>query len=248
MIGFQIALPINVTTGGFMKNILLLIPLLAFLGCDPKKSTVKANVQSGVPTNGQAAASTNIAGDFTLSNQCPQGVSGIGSIWDSGGTAESLYTSSGSFEDRVKALLSASIAASGVGQISGLESDSTGLRFQGVVKLDAAGNVVAANSKMLIKVYDSFVGQPDSNGVKSEPIKIDFISSKAQISGQINMQTGQGYVSFSDSYGEVRFEGRLDAQFFTGLVKFQNAKNVNEGAPAGDTLGQFKVARCGIIQ
>lgn len=223
-----------------MKKILLLIPLLVFVGCDPKKSTVKANVQ--------AASGISIAGDFNLSNQCPQGMSGIGSIWDAGPTTASLYTTAGTFEDRVKALLSATVAANDIGQISGLEGDATGLRFQGVVKLDAAGNVVAANSKLLISIYDSFVGQPDSTGAKGEPIKLEFIAGKSQISGQINMQTGLGFLSFSDTYGEVRFEGRLDAQLFTGTVKFQNSRNVNGGTPASGTLGQFKVARCGIIQ
>lgn len=224
-----------------MKNILLLIPLLVFVGCDPKKSTVKANVQ--------VATGATVAADFTLSNQCPQGTTGIGAIWDSGPTDGSLYTTSGTFEDRVKALLSATVAAADVGQISGLESDATGLRFQGVVKLDANGNVIAANSKMLIKVYDSFVGQTDASGAKSEAIQIEFLAAKnAQITGQIDLKTGLGFVSFKDTYGEVRFEGRRDAQFFTGLVKFQNSRNVNGGTPAGGTLGQFKVARCGIIQ
>lgn len=224
-----------------MKNILLLIPLLMFASCDPKKSTVRANVQS-------ANVGVNIAGDFNLSNQCPQGMSGIGSIWDGGTTAASLYTTSGTFEDRVKALLSAAVASSDIGQISGLEGDSTGVRFEGVIKLDPSGNVIGANSKMKISIFDSFVGQTDSNGVKGEPIKIDFITGKSQITGQINMQTGQGYFSLSDSYGEIRFDGRLDAQLFSGTVKFQNSKNVNGGSPASGTLGQFKVARCGLIQ
>ena len=227
-----------------MKNILLLIPLLLFASCDPKKSNVRANVET--------ATGANIAGDFNLAKQCPQGMSGIGSIWDAGQTAASLYTTAGTFEDRVKALLSATIASADVGQISGLEGDSTGLRFEGVIKLDASGNVVGANSKMKISVYDSFVGKIDPNGVKGEPIVIEFIAGKSQIIGQINTQTQQGFLSFSDSYGEVRFEGgfagRPDAQFFSGIVKFQNSRNVNGGTPASGTLGQFKVARCGLIQ
>ena len=105
---------------------------------------------------------------------------------------------------------------------------------------------------MLIKVYDSFIlnAQLDSSGAKFDAIQIEFLPGPAvQTSGQFNLQTGDGFISFKDSYGEVRFEGRLDAQNFTGLVKFQNAKNVNVGAaPVSGTLGQFKVARCGIIQ
>ncbi len=230
-----------------MKNILLLISLVVLFSCSKGKDTVRANTQVGTQSN----TLTNIGGDFTLSKQCPQGVSGIGSIYDSGPVQGSLYTSSGTFEDRVKALLSATVAAQDIGQISGLENDSTGVRFQGVVKLDATGNVVAANSKMLIKIYDSFIlnSQLDPSGAKYDAIQIEFVpSAKVQTSGQFNMQTGEGFVSFSDSFGEVRFEGRLDAQTFSGLVKFQNTKNVNGGSGATGTVGQFKVARCGIIQ
>lgn len=226
-----------------MKNILLLIPLLVLVACNKGKDPVRASVQTNT--------GANIAGDFTLTNQCPQGTSGIGAIFDSGPTQGSLYTSAGTFEDRVKALLSANVAAGDVGQISGLENDSTGVRFQGVIKLDTAGNVIAANSKMLIKVYDSFIlnSQLDPNGTKYDAIQIEFVpKNNVQINGQFNLQTGEGYVSYRDAYGEVRFEGRLDAQTFGGVVKFQNTKNVNGGAAASGTLGQFKVARCGIIQ
>ena len=189
---------------------------------------------------------------FLQQQAAPQGVSGIGTIFDNGQQATiTLDTVSGTFEDRVKGLLSAVTAANEIGQISGLPSDQTGVRFQGIIKIDAAGSVLAAQSKMLIKVYDSFVvnSQLDPNGQKYEPIAIEITpTSGTQIQGKFNMQTGEGYASFRDSFGEIRFEGKLDAQTFSGVVHFQNTKNVNGGSAASGTLGQFYVARCGIIQ
>ena len=230
-----------------MKKQLLLVPLLMTLvACNPSKDPVRATTFLGANT------SANLARDFVLSNKCPQGTSGIGAISDTVQTAGSLYSTPGTFQDRVKALLSAAVLATDIGDISGSEFDSTGVRFQGVIKMDPTSGIVdGANSKMLIKIYDSFYvnAMNDPNGTKYDAIQIEFSPLKnAQISGQFNMQTGDGFLSFRDSYGEIRFEGRLDAQFFSGVVKFQNTKNVNGGDPASGTVGQFKVARCGIIQ
>ncbi len=228
-----------------MKKLTFVLPLfLLAVACNPKKDPVRGNYNRD--------AGGNIVGAFSTSNSCPQSVSGIGTIFESAQPAQiTLDAVSGNFESRVKALLSATTKADEVGQISGLATDQTGVRFQGIVKLDANGVVIGASSKMLMKVYDSFVlnSQLDPNGTKYEPITIEFLpTSGSQIQGQFNLQTGEGAVSFRDSYGEVRFEGRMDAQTFSGVVKFQNTRNINSGSAASGTLGQFYVARCGLIQ
>ncbi len=228
-----------------MKKLFILLPsFLLVIACNPKKEAVRGNFNRD--------ASGNIVGTFTGTNSCPQGVSGIGTIFDDGQLAQvSLDSVSGNFETRVKALLSATTSSDEVGQISGSATDQTGVRFQGVVKLDTSGLVIGAQSKMLIKIYDSYVlnSQLDPNGKKYEPIAIEFLpTSGSQIQGKFNLQTGEGSISFRDSYGEVRFEGRMDAQTFSGAIKFQNTRNVNGGAAASGTLGQFYVARCGLIQ
>lgn len=228
-----------------MKKLFLLVPsLFLVIACNPKKTAVRGNFNRD--------AGGSIVGTFSGTNTCPQGVSGIGTIFDDGQmTQVSLDSVSGNFESRVKALLSATTSPDEVGQISGSATDQTGVRFQGLVKLDAKGVVIGSQSKMLIKIYDSFVlsSQLDPNGTKYEPIAIEFLpTSGSQIQGQFNLQTGEGSVSFRDSYGEVRFEGRMDAQTFSGVVKFQNTRNINGGSAASGTLGQFYVARCGLIQ
>ncbi len=232
-----------------MKKLILLLPLLLLVSaCNPKKEGVR-----GVARNANINGAT---GNFIAAASCPQtgqqSSLGIGTIFDNGQQQQfSLDAVSGTFESRVKAFLSASTAPSEIGQISGLPTDRTGVRFQGVIKLGSNGAVVAAQSKMLIKVYDSFVlnSELDPNGQKYEPIALEFLpTGGTQISGQFNLQTGDGFVSYRDSFGEVRFEGRLDAQNFSGLVKFQNSKNVSGGGALSGTLGQFYVARCAIIQ
>ncbi|MFZ3229449.1 MAG: hypothetical protein WA160_04540 [Pseudobdellovibrio sp.] len=220
-----------------MKKVLLLVPFIFLAACNPKKDTSKA-------ANVRANTFSPIGG---LSNSvCANGTSSVGAIYDSG-----TSSASGTFEDRVKALLSATVDPSEIGQISSSPTDATGVRFKGMLKLDQSGNVVAASSSMSIKVYDSYVvnSQLDASGNKMSEITIDFSASKGTaITGQFNVTTGDGSVSFSDKYGVVRFVGRLDAQNFSGTVSFQNNVNVNGGAGASGTLGQFSVARCGIIQ
>ncbi len=227
-----------------MKTLILLLPLfLVVIACNPKKDGVRS-VTRDPKTNG-------IVGNFVTATTCPQANMSIGTIFDNGQQQVTLDSVSGTFESRVKAFLSASTAANEIGQISGLPTDQTGVRFQGTVKIGANGAVDGTRSKMLIKVYDSFVlnSELDANGQKFEAIALEFLpKAPTQISGQFNMQTGEGYASFRDSYGEVRFEGRIDAQNFSGVVKFQNTKNVNGGAALSGMLGQFYVARCAIIQ
>lgn len=209
-----------------MKKILILLPILFLVACNQKKDN-KANIQR-----------TTIGGNVGGLNTCMNGQSGVGTIFDAGQAG-----AAGTFEARVKALLSASVNPAEVGTISSAANDVTGVRFKGIIKLDAAGNVQAAASNITIEVYDSITlsGQ--------EPIRLEFsTSSGAQITGQFNTQTGDGTVTFSDGYGNIQFAGRIDAQNFSGTVRFQNTQNITGAANASGTLGQFTVARCGIIQ
>ena len=228
-----------------MKKLILLLPLFSLMiACNPKKDGVRGQVTRDPKTNG-------IVGNFVTATSCPQANMSIGTIFDNSQQQVTLDSVSGTFESRVKAFLSASTAASEIGQISGLPTDQTGVRFQGTIKIGANGTVDGTQSKMLIKIYDSFVlnSELDANGQKFEAITLEFLpKAPTQITGQFNLQTGEGYTSFRDSFGEVRFEGRIDAQNFSGVVKFQNTKNVNGGNALSGTLGQFYVARCAIIQ
>lgn len=167
---------------------------------------------------------------------CSSGQSAIGTIFDSS------YSNTISFEERVKNFLSATTAPSDVGTISSAASDySTGVRFQGMIKLDSSGRVVLGSSKISIKVYDSYVASQGLN-----PIAVTINTASA---GQFNLSTGVGYVTFKDAYGEIRFDGKIDAQYFSGTVSYTNSTTVVENAsPSAGSLGQFAIATCGAVQ
>lgn len=213
-----------------MKKLSLLIILCLVAACSPKKDSVRSTRSAGANIGGLGV------------NQCPNGASNIGAIYDNG-----QILSSGTFEDRVRALLSATMLPQDVGSISSMPTDSTGVRFSGKMKLDTNGNVVAAQSIIRVDVYDSIWLQNRMSNPNEQAIQIEFDpAAGATITGQFNMQSGQGYINLHDQYGDVRFTGTLDAQYFSGTVTFQNTVSV-VGSPAQGTLGQFYILRCGIV-
>lgn len=227
-----------------MKNILLISVVgLAIMGCSPNKASKRTAGMLRAPISGQLG-NGQIGGGQLTPTYCGQNYSNIGTIYDQNNQS-SLY-SSGTFEDRVKALLSATVNPSEVGQISSGPNDQTGVRFEGQIKLDANGNVNLQQTRIIIKVYDSLVLQSAIDGSNQfQAIPIEFSQAS---SGQFNLQTGTGFVSFTDQYGEIRFDGNLSGDFFMGQISFRNTTNVTGGAAASGVLGQFYVARCGIIK
>jgi hypothetical protein len=218
-----------------MKNLLLFSMTIVFMvACSNKKDTTVRATTTGV------SGTRNPVNTATLTNVCTQNQFPIGTIYDSGSQQASLYNN-GSYEDRVKSFLSATVSPQEVGQISSAQWESTGVRFQGVIKLDTNGNVVVAQSKIIIKVYDSLLFQ--SSSAQPIPVSIDTASE-----GKFNMSTGAGYVVFKDQYGEVRLDGNFDAQNFSGTVSYKNYVAFDGSTPAQGQLGQFLIARCAIFQ
>jgi len=217
-----------------MKKLIILIALTGLAACSPKKSSVKAEVV-GVASS-------------PIGAQCPatgaQTAAVTGYIFDSTATSYN-------FENQFKALLSATTDPSLISTISPLPNATggTGVGFTGLVKLDTAGGVVGAQSKVTITVYD---GQWYMNQTAANLIVLDFAptntANPATITGQFNMQTGEGVLSLNDKYGEIRFQGRIDAQNFSGSVSFKNTTSVLGGSPASGTLGQFSIQRCALLQ
>lgn len=220
-----------------MKRLTLLLILLAgFTACNPKKDSVRA-------TNTAAALGGSVAG-FGLSGVCQAGQSNIGAIYDS--AQGSIY---GTFETRVKSLLSATMLEENVGSIESGTNDKTGVRFAGTIKLDAAGNVVAASTKLGITVYDSIWYQNSLTNPSEQGILLEFDSAKgATLSGSFAPATGQGYLLVKDQFGEIRFDGSYNAQYFSGTVSYKNLANASGAAATSGSLGQFVINYCGIIQ
>jgi len=229
------------------KVILLSLITFIFASCNPGKSD---SGRSAV-TRAADQNTLNLGYNQTqIATTCQPGQSTYGTIYEQSYTVPSLQTVqyNSTFESRVKGLLSVTINPEEVGAISSLDNDSTGVRFQGTIKLDQSGQVVSSQSKLFIKVYDSFVGQTGSNGQILEPIPVSFNGSS--ISGSINLQTGRGTIYFRDQYGEVRFDGQYDQSgLFKGTVSYTNSVSVVQGqSPSAGFLGQFYIARCAFIQ
>lgn len=211
------------------KLTLLTLALFVMAGCNPKKNSVKANVAT-------------ISG-VTVGTQCTNTTqnSNVGTIYD--------QSMSMNFEYQVKGLLSATTNPSEVGSISPNQSDSTGVRFSGRIKLDANGNVIGSQSKVTISVYDSYL----LFNTSLQPIILDLDPNAAgknvQITGQFSTSNGDGYISIRDQYGEIRFQGIIDAQRFSGTITYANTTTYNNsGTPASGTLGQFWIQRCSFFQ
>lgn len=237
------------------KFILISMVSLLFVGCDPKQQTVG---RSAITRTSNVFGGLNTG--YVSSNSCANQQAGLGTIFETSYTVQvpqyNNFATNGSFEQRVKNLLSATMDPSEVGQISALDNDQssrTGVRFQGTIKLDQNGNVIPAQTRLYIKIYDSFVasGQTDANGQPYQPIPISFENQAGQtVAGQINKQTGQGTIIFRDQYGEIRLDGQAGADgYFKGSVSFTNTTTVLQGqAPASGLLGQFYIATCAFIQ
>jgi hypothetical protein len=212
-----------------MKKLTLLLGLILLASCQPKKSSVR----SGVANN------NNNNSGVSLLTQCNGQASNIGTIYDSSAT-------SFQFNDRVKALLSADINPNDVGFISSMESDSTGVRFSGAVKIDGSGNIIAAQSKVVVTVYDSKVTQEGAS-----PITLTFdpadTSRNVSISGRF-VTDGESTMTLQDSLGSITFKGRLDAQRFSGNAEFANNANVLGGQNYAGPLGQFYILRCSFLK
>lgn len=221
----------------YMKNLVTVFTLLFLLAsCQQKKSTgARANL-----VNSGNSGITSLGGSLGACNSTSQVV---GTIFDGGTNV------SGSFQDRVVALLSATVLPQDVGTVSSAANDAsgTGIRFTGSVKLNQTGAVVAAQSSVEIDVYDSIWLQNKTYNPTEEPIKLGFsVADGSTLSGQFNLTTGQGYLVLKDQYGQIRFDGQLDAQYFSGTISFANTSSVS-GTAASGTLGQFKTLTCGFF-
>lgn len=217
-----------------LKTLVLGISLIAFSGCKPATKqgvrSYNATVRNDIVNNG----GTGGTGGPVLNPTCTNGQSAIGAIFDTS-------TNAHSFEQRVKMFLSATTPPEDVGSISSdPTNNSTGVRFQARIRLDSSGHVIAQESQLAIKVYDSFV----TGDVGPIPVTINTAHA-----GQFNLQTGQGYVTFRDNYGEVRLEGHINTQYFQGTVSFANTVTViPNSSPASGVLGSFSITTCGVIQ
>lgn len=149
---------------------------------------------------------------------------------------------SGMFENNVKDFVSATLNPAELGSIDGSAYGNTGVIFQMTLKSSTAGQIALDQSSAKISIYDSYVGQLDSNGQQIRPYDISF--DKASAGNFTN--AGNSTVTFKDQFGEVTFTGTLNSSSFTGTVTFKNYTSWDGGGGVTGTLGTFQIARCAI--
>lgn len=169
-------------------------------------------------------------------NACSNAQMAWGKIFDP-------YASS-QFESQVKSFVSATLDPQSLGTISGNIADKTGIDFQGSFQFDSQGKLIPASSTVLIKIFDSYVGQT-YNGQSVQPYIVEF---KAANSGFVDRNTRQFEAKFSDNYGDIVFSGRYDNQTVEGTVTYVNNTAIAGYQKASGTLGSFKAYTCALIK
>ncbi|MFN7824572.1 MAG: hypothetical protein ACK5P6_04340 [Pseudobdellovibrionaceae bacterium] len=148
------------------------------------------------------------------------------------------------FQEAVKALVSATVNPDEVGQVS----NRNGVILYGDIQIDGAGNVTN-QSKMMLEIRDSYVGQTGSDGKVIEAIRIAMALSTSP-NQRSYVRNGQAELFFADQYGWIRLKGTYDGSWFQGSeVEFQNSTIYQGGsAPRGGFLGGFYVQTCGFFR
>ncbi|MBS1970290.1 MAG: hypothetical protein JSU04_08275 [Bdellovibrionales bacterium] len=193
-------------------------------------------------TDLRSARATGIATGVTGSgsSSCGTTTQTTGRIYDGGGT--SSYT----FEQRVKGLLSSSIDPSYFGTISGSSSStSTGVSMEGHIAFDSSGNLNISQTNLKLTVTDSYVGQTDSTGAVVQAYPINFSSAS---SGTVNLSAKTFSVVFKDNYGEITVTGSFSSSMATGTVSYANYQTAVAGNyPSSGTLGSFQISTCSFV-
>ncbi|MFN7904020.1 MAG: hypothetical protein ACK5P5_02450 [Pseudobdellovibrionaceae bacterium] len=207
--------------------------------------------QRSSSTSSQRSANTSNVGGPVNDNSgvgkiCQN--SDIGYIYDSSVSQgesglNSNLGSSSNFRQRVADLVSVSLSADFLGEVSGVYGASTGVELRLKIRFSSSGQIVTGSSFVELTIYDSYVGQDDGTGQSIEPYVIYIESVK---SGNFNSSTKQLQVTFSDQYGEITLRGRVQGEELQGTVQFVNYTSYDNSAPRSGTLGEFIVPACSV--
>jgi hypothetical protein len=149
-----------------------------------------------------------------------------------------------SFMQKVLDLVSSTLSPDLFGYVSCQHADSTGIRFKGYIEVDGNGNVALGRSSLRLVIWDSEAGKQTADGetIPEYPIDFDRVQSGS-------MQGNHAELVFADEYGEIRFSGNYDQNYYRGTLSFRNNKSVDGGAPRSGTFpGEFVVKTCGFFR
>lgn len=158
-----------------------------------------------------------------------------------GGASGGVYEDgNGLFRDNVLGLISATMDPNQFGNISGTPGSNTGVDMS--MKLNRSGNTVhAANSKLRLVIWDSYVGQASQANpgqtIQPYPVTLDAQSVVADGNALV--------VTFGDSYGTIAVRiNEINNNIARGTVSYSNTQHALGGMPASGHLGAFVVPLC----
>jgi hypothetical protein len=238
--------PLTVSLKNPTLLLLVMTMALALAACAGNGNDVKFARSSiaGTGTSSAGIVTTAVA-------SCGSSAGTVGRIYDDGNLAQSTLSGDTlaptvSFEDRVRALVSVNYDPNSIGTISsGNAPATTCVTLQGQLQFDAAGDVVAEQSHLNIKIFDSYVNSLDMNGNKAGAYPADF----AKAASGTRNSDGTFTVTFTDTLGDVILSGRIDQAHVSGSVRFRNLANVVQGAPNQvGVLGAFLINASSFIK
>ena len=127
-----------------------------------------------------------------------------------------------------------------------------GLRFWGDVMLASGGTLsqiqmsggsqnIHPSSRIVIAIYDSWVGQPSQNGGINQPVYVN-ISPEARGQASGSIQGNQVQLRFQDNMGVIELVGQFDQNQFIGQIRYQNSNSTS------GVFEQFTVPTCGFFR
>ena len=153
------------------------------------------------------------------------------------------------FQESVGGLISATVPESSLGYVSSSASGGTGVFLGGKVELQSgvynsgssANSTIRTDSKLMVAVYDEFVGRPDPQTGKPVPA---FVLAFAKAEGSV--QGTHAVLKFiDDTYGWIQLDGYISGTTFQGEFKYWNYVLYDGTKPGyNGTLGQFQIPAC----
>lgn len=147
-----------------------------------------------------------------------------------------------SFQARVEDFVSATLAPTDLGTVSGLKTTKNNyIAISGKAKFDEAGSLIPAQSNLFIQIYDSFVGTLNTEGEKmgAYPVTIDTATS-----GHLNRSDNSFIITYQDDYGSVSLSGKVQGAALIGRVDFINTTAVDDEGARSGVLGAFTIGTC----
>jgi hypothetical protein len=136
-----------------------------------------------------------------------------------------------------------------LGMVSGDSGQTTGIRFWGSVGLSGGRlilngqnnqQVVAQGSALRIGIFDSYVGQTNSEGEVITEVPVYIAPGVEGFVGVTGMVQGnRAQITYRDNYGTITLDGQFDSNTFRGSVAYNNVS-----PQASGYLGVFTVRTC----